>query len=352
MHKLIFRAFPNHFEYNSIYAHFPFVVPSENKVILEALDTAEQYSWAKPARKIDPVVLKSHKTTTQVLSNNKDFYVPWGQTISYLVTPPKREPAYARQFCLSGDGPPAHASRDHVKKCLYAPSNWNAEIAHFYQQTTTNFLHHEERRVLLPGGQQYEADIVRDVINPLNTRFIAAFFGMPIKTAETPHGIFTEFELYNLLTAMFASVFFDSDPANSFKLKTTARKLALQLEKILVLETEANSKAGWVSDVAARIGFGGSPQKDGSVTDEHGREWPNLPSYGKHLVSRMMEKGKTIEECVAGTVVPMSAAGATILSGLLSQCLDYFLGDGSKHLPELYRLAHEDSEEADELLTH
>lgn len=40
------------------------------------------------------------------------------------------------------------------------------------------------------------------------------------------------------------------------------------------------------------------------------------------------------------------------MSGLLSQCLDYFLGTGSEHLPELHRLARLDTKEADEALMH
>ncbi len=44
MHKLIFRAFPFHFVNNSIMAHFPFVVPAENKIIHDALGTSELYS--------------------------------------------------------------------------------------------------------------------------------------------------------------------------------------------------------------------------------------------------------------------------------------------------------------------
>lgn len=40
------------------------------------------------------------------------------------------------------------------------------------------------------------------------------------------------------------------------------------------------------------------------------------------------------------------------MSGLLSQCLDYFLGTGSQHMAELYRLAHEDTPEADEIFMH
>ncbi len=51
MYKLIFRAFPNHFAPNSIYAHFPFVTPSENKAILDVLGTGGMYSWEQPARR-------------------------------------------------------------------------------------------------------------------------------------------------------------------------------------------------------------------------------------------------------------------------------------------------------------
>ncbi|KAI0112924.1 linoleate diol synthase precursor [Daldinia grandis] len=355
MHKLIFRAFPFHFARNSIHAHFPFVVPKENKVIQEALGTSELYSWEKPTRELDPVVIKSHKAVSQVLGNNKDFYVPWGQGISYLVSPPGK--TFGRDFCLAGDGTSNQHSRDHVARCLYQPKEWEAEIKHFFDQTTKNLLK-KAGRVLpyspttAPGSaKEFEVDVVRDIIIPLNTRFVAEFFGLPIKTAETsPHGIYTEHELYGLLSAMFSAVFFDSDPANSFKLRTLSRELALGLERLVRLEAEADAKTGWVAGVAARLGFisAGRDKSDAGGADD----WPGLPHYGRELLSRMMEKGKTVEECVAGTVMPISAAGATIMSGLLSQCLDYFLGTGSQHLPCLYRLAHEETPEADDKLMH
>lgn len=356
MHKLIFRAFPFHFASNSIHAHLPFIVPEENKVIHDTLGTSELYSWEKPARKIDPVVVKSHKAISQVLGNNKDFYVPWGESISYLVSPPGK--SFAKEFCLSGDGSANHESRSHVNRCLYQPKEWEAEIKQFFDLTTKNLLRKAGR--VLPRGplagadteREYEVDIVRDVIIPLNTRFVAEFFGLPIKTAETsPHGIYTEHELYGLLTAIFATVFFDSDPANSFKLRTLSHELALGLEQLVRLEVEANAKAGWVSSVASRLGFGGKNKSDAGSKDGE-QDWPSLPHYGKELLSRMMEKGKTIEECVAGTVIPISAAGTTIMSGLLSQCLDYFLGTGEEHLDELHRLAQENTAEADEKLMH
>ncbi|KAI1803769.1 linoleate diol synthase precursor [Daldinia bambusicola] len=376
MHKLIFRAFPFHFARNSIHAHFPFVVPEENKAIHDALGTSGLYSWEKPARQMDPVVIKSHKAVSQILNNSKDFHVPWGEAISYLVSPQGK--TFAKDFCLAGDGASNRQNRDHVAKCLYQPKEWEAEIKNFFDRTATNLVKKAGRALppspatrttttttkKKPGKvaetaaeREFEVDIVRDVVVPLNTRFVAALFGLPIKTAETaPHGVYAEQELYGLLSAMFAAVFFDSDPANSFKLRTLSRELALGLEQLVRLEAEADAKTGWVAGVAARLGFGSSAAgkggSNGSTSSSGEDEWPGLPHYGRELLARMMEKGKRVEECVAGTVMPICAAGATIMSGLLSQCLDYFLGTGSEHLPELHRLAREDTPEADDKLLH
>lgn len=276
--------------------------------------------WEKPTRQMDPVILKSHEAVSQVLANSQDFHVPWGESISYLVSSAGK--TFGKDFCLAGDGPANHQSRIHVERCLYQPTQWEAEIRRFFELTTTNLL--KKAGVALPPspglpGEEFEVDIIRDVIVPLNTRFVAEFFGLPIKTAETaPHGIYTEHELYGILTGMFSAVFFDSDPANSFKLRTRSRELALGLEQLVRLEAGA-ARTGWVANVAARLGIktagannhsknskvGGVIGTKGGKGAEKKEEWPSLPDYGRQLLLRMMEKGKTVEECVAGTVMPI-----------------------------------------------
>ena len=66
LYKLILRAFPNHFKGNSVYAHFPFVIPEENLVILKELGRADKYSWAKPKRIPDLIVVKSYAAAKKV----------------------------------------------------------------------------------------------------------------------------------------------------------------------------------------------------------------------------------------------------------------------------------------------
>ncbi|KAK8041021.1 hypothetical protein PG994_014028 [Apiospora phragmitis] len=45
MHKLVMRAFPKHFATNSVYAHFPFLIPEGNRTILARLGSDAYYSF-------------------------------------------------------------------------------------------------------------------------------------------------------------------------------------------------------------------------------------------------------------------------------------------------------------------
>lgn len=40
------------------------------------------------------------------------------------------------------------------------------------------------------------------------------------------------------------------------------------------------------------------------------------------------------------------------MSGMLSQCMDYFLGKGCPHVPEIQRLIRENTANSDEILLH
>jgi hypothetical protein len=243
-----------------------------------------------------------------------------------------------------------------VDKCLYQPEGWQDEIREFLRHTSANLLKKACQRLPQnpsdPSAKVFEVDIIRDVIIPLHTRFIAELFALPIKTTETsPRGIYTEKDLYGLLTAMFAAVFFNGDPVYAFKLRTLARESALDLEKLVRLEAEVAARACWLTRAISRLRLWRTNR--GAVDKEQkSTEWPSLPSYGRQLLSRMMQRGKTVEECVACTVMSISTVGTTMMSVFLSQCLDYFLGSGNAHLPELYRLAHAGTVDADAKLLH
>lgn len=59
----------------------------------------------------------------------------------------------------------------------------------------------KEKSVEHAGSQLRTVDIVKDVINLLPVYFIASeLAGLPIKNAETPHGVFKEKGLYEMFS--------------------------------------------------------------------------------------------------------------------------------------------------------
>ncbi|TDZ48293.1 Linoleate diol synthase [Colletotrichum trifolii] len=328
-YKLVYRAFPNTFQNNSIYAHFPLTVPLENKKILESIDRAYLYTWDEPKTKSQLIPILSHKAVSDVLYNQQDFKVIWGEAINHLVAQPGKN--YAKDFCLAGDGKANLMNRTSVRKALiHGP--WETEVWKWYSHTTPKLM--EQNSFPIPNGRR-EIDVIRDVINLTNTRFNAALFCLPIKNEDSPWGVYTDQELYMVLATLFQCVFLDADIANSFKLRTIARELGQDLGKIVGLVAQTISKAGLITDIVAKI-------REGEAS---------LPTFGNHLIERLLADGNDVDEVVWGTIMPVVTANVTNQSQVMALCLDYYLGDeGNSHLPELYRLAHEDTPEADELL--
>ncbi|KAM7213273.1 hem peroxidase [Rhypophila decipiens] len=342
--KLIFRAFPSHFAQNSIYAHFPLVTPAENKKIHDSLGSSHKYSWDPPKRKPELVLIRSHAAAKTILSNPKDFRAIWDESILHATQPAGGD--ISKMFCLAGDKDINKNNRAQITKALYSPPNWAEEVRTFCETQTTQLLN----KYTIPfmsahagASLIHEVDIVRDVISLATTHAMAAMFSLPIKTPSTPHGIYTEHELYAVLGAIFMSIFFDGDVANSFKLRETAQKLAQQLGGLITL----NAKAGVLSDIAKTIS--GAVHFNGGEAERE----PTMPSFGNDLIGRIVRHagGGSVEKAVWGSILMTACAGTANQTQVLAQCLDYYLGDeGKEHLPEMIRLAGLKTKEADDML--
>ncbi len=314
------------FKGNSIYAHFPFVIPSENKVIQQKLGTADKYDWSKPKRVPDLIVLDTYKAAVKILDDKVTFKVTWGEAIAYMVQHPKAN--YGVDYCLAGDGPKNEESRKLVMKGLY-PKDWHAEVKKFYEDMTAKLIKEYSYKI----GNANQVDIVRDVAALVNTHFSASLFSLPLKTEENPHGIYTEQELYQVLSVLFMAIFYDIDPSKSFLLRNAAKMLTAQLGDLIMFNVEAVSKTGVIADFIAKL---------------HTKT--ELSEYGIHMIQRLLESGLSIKDVVWTQLVPTAASMVANQAQLFAQTLDYYLGDGSKHLKELNRLSKLDTPEADELI--
>jgi len=156
--------------------------------------------------------------------------------------------------------------------------------------------------------------------------------------------MYTEQELFNLLVALFASVFFDADIANSFKLRETAKEHIAQLGKLILASLKSSSLAGVVKKIGDTI--------HGHQTSSDAEAEPLLKSFGAAMVARVVhETGGDPEEAVLGSLLMLVAGGVAIQTQVLSQAIDFYLDKKREvELKEIRRLAEVEGKEADEML--
>ncbi|KAK3985352.1 heme peroxidase [Cladorrhinum sp. PSN332] len=339
LHTLVFRAFPSHFRQNSVYAHFPFVIPSENKKIHDLLGISSKYSWDKPSRLLSapPTTIRSYAGAKSILSNPESFRVIWGDAITHATASPAGG-EYSKSYCLSGDAAENSLSWAQIKSALCSPgtNNWKEELSKLCKSKTGELLSKYESVLLMSssgGGIVHEVDAVRDIFSVATTNIMSSLFALPLKTETTnhPRGRYTEQEMFHLLVILFSSVFFDgADVAKSFGLREKAEELAKELGEAMVLSYKNAGKKA---------------HGRGKGDDEM------LPNFGIKLVERFVQlAGGDVEKAVWGSMLMTLAAAVANQTQLLAHCLDYYLGDGREYLDTLKRLAREDTKEADEVL--
>lgn len=148
-YKLFIRAFPDHFKQNSVYAHYPMVIPSENHRILTSLKRADLFTWERPAYSPVHVGVDSDGGSSQV---NK----AWRDGVSSLLD--------KGTIRLT---PKADASSANGEKAGVQNSSNDAlsEVTRvFYRQTMERLL--KENSYTLGGNRM--VDIVREVGNVAN----------------------------------------------------------------------------------------------------------------------------------------------------------------------------------------
>ena len=326
-YKLVLRAFPNHFRGDSVYAHFPMVIPSENQKILNSLGKGQIYSYSAPSYTPLPVMINSHAANRSILADQEAFKVIWGKKIEFLVQ--RDGHPYGRDFMLSGDSLPNAASRKMVGAALYR-NQWESSVQKFYEEITIQLLQRSSYKVA--GVNQ--VDICRDVANLAQVHFCANVFSLPLKTESNPQGVFTEVELYQVMALIFACIFYDVDVSKSLQLGQASRGVAQQLGELVMANVEVIDKAGFIAGIVSRI-----------------HRHDVLSAYGVHMIQRLLDSGLPAKDVVWTQIMPSAIAMVANQAQLFIQCLDFYLEkENAVHLAEIQRLSKERTPESDELL--
>lgn len=117
-------------------------------------------------------------------------------------------------------------------------------------------------------------------------------FSLPLKTDESPHGVFSEHELYMVIAVIFIGIFSDLDPAISFPLRHAARAVSQQLGKLVEANVHSVSRTGMVAGVVDRFRENKNPLSD----------------YGVHMIRRLLESGLGVSETTWSQVLPTAVA--------------------------------------------
>ncbi|KAI1821489.1 linoleate diol synthase [Xylaria intraflava] len=319
-YKLFIRAFPNHFKRNSVYAHYPMCVPGETKVILTNLGRVQNFNFDRPSFAEKTATISTYGGAKYMLENPEKYKVNWNESLAELMGPdfngiatsPESAFHFGKQNCMHDQ--------------LYR-GDWTRHLKTFYSQTTDKFI--KERTYQLAGMNFI--DLVKDIGHTVPVHFAARTFGLPLKTKENPKGVYTEQELYTLLALIFVCIFFDVDPVKSFPLRYAARTMTGQLGHFL--EAHVKSVNGF--------GLFTSKHKNG-----------DLAAYGADLIKGLSNEGMSNRDIAWSELLPAAGAVMPNISHVFSQSVDYYLTpDGSKHIPELHRIANlPSSEENDSLL--
>ncbi|KAF8249495.1 heme peroxidase [Wilcoxina mikolae CBS 423.85] len=327
-YKLILKAFPNHFKYNSIYALYPLTIPSENKKIYTALGLGDQFDYERPKFIRPRIPITSYAATKKILCDADNFKVTWGVGFDYIME---------AQFMLSGDGAPYSNMKKFVGDRFYGQGDspridWKAQIRDFYRDLTTKLI--RKKAYQITGANCYQVDAVRDIGNIAQTIFAATIFNLPLKSEDNPKGIYTEQEMYMVLCAMFIAIFFDIDSSKSFPLRHAAYTATRQLGALVEAQVKAVKSWGWLQGVWDPLNI-------------RGRNKSPLVDYGYHMVNRLLESGESPADVTWKYIVPTAGASAPNQGQIFAQVLDFYLQpENARHLAEIQRLATENTDEA------
>ncbi|CAG8536028.1 18355_t:CDS:2 [Acaulospora morrowiae] len=323
MHKIILRNIQGCYKSNSIYAMFPFLTPSKTKANLQRRGELDQFDFSTPAihedqkQKFHRVL--SHSGCRDVLSKKDAFNVTYRKDMELVMG--------GVGFFLGRDDTSVHdQDRSHMEKAFYSNdrSKFIADFKQFFIKTTQNLI---EKKKKTFDGKTYQINVVRDVCNLVPVYFAREYFGIPVKTQDSPCGVYSEQDAYDQFTIIFMFLFVNLDPANSYKLSRDAKQVFCQMHKVMqeILESSVNEDA---EDSECKP----SPQ-------------------AKKLMQILMDQYKKNADLATWNLLGTISGGVTPMAQAASQIVDFYLRPENKsHLEEIRRLADKNDKESENLI--
>ncbi|KIX02119.1 uncharacterized protein Z518_08058 [Rhinocladiella mackenziei CBS 650.93] len=296
-YKLVLNAFPNSYRPNSIYAHYPLVIPEENKVILTGLKKADRYNFDKPMDLPAPAIFKSVEACRAVANDTSAFHSTW-------------EPlAFSSGYGLqkSREQAPILAQK------LMEHEGLQSAAATFYKDTIASLVKSESYQV---GGTR-QVDVIRDVFNVAHARFVANVFFLPLGSNGKGRNKYDEFDIITLLSAVYACTSPEQSSAHRFVIMKKKQRGIRQLAEHVQEDV----------DGLIRGNFG-----------LHSHSTVQLRSYATQAIQAVSKSGLSPTEIVWSQILPLAARIFVTQSRASAEGIDYLFGGGQAKFQDLQEL--------------
>jgi hypothetical protein len=312
LYKLILTAFPNHFEHNSVYAHFPFITPGEETNIQRSKGLEDNYSWKKPCKAPKPLVITSYWTASDLIADTRRFQPSSTCLLS-------RNGVKGKLPGLESNNPPATIENS-TPLIRYDNLPSLPKTSQYIEYTAGSLIAQNSIQIL----KERQVDI-QSVTNMALTHFVSDLFGIP-------QALYDIRELHRIL--MMASLRSPRDTPEMCQ-AGTAQSMLQQVAETLVRRVKGISK----------------PKLAPPRARKRGPEDPfEIRSYGEQLIQTSLAQGLSEQDIVWTQILPTAADLVTDLSTSFALALEYYMGDGVEYAADLFRAALLETPEGDDLL--
>ncbi|EJD08383.1 heme peroxidase [Fomitiporia mediterranea MF3/22] len=291
--RLLYRTLPEYYPARSTYARFPFMVPSEMRGYLFKLvnSPVRNYEFAPPKPPAPVVVLRDYKNVKVVLARPDEYKSDAKQKIVELTSDTTLD---------------IHL----VNKTL----NFFIERRNYpsiFEHIAGKLI--EEKSISCPGSRNVKyIDVVRDVINLVPVYFVATeLMGLPIKTDDTPRGLFRDTEFAAMFMDVCNFVFINTDGYMDWVLRERSTRSTRKVTENLSEHLKRLSQRSIVGKLAD------------SVLQWYTGEDNFSDTFLAKVLSSTMHDRRTLVNSLFGALIP----SISLFSKSISHILDFFLQD-------------------------
>ncbi|KAI0046507.1 linoleate diol synthase [Auriscalpium vulgare] len=302
--RLLLRGLPGEFTENSTYTWFPLQTPDAMKGFLGKLGVADKYDFVRPADPVARVDATQYRDVEQILKSTQ-FTAPYGKRAEKVIK--------GEGFFLAATDP-ARGERDQreVLRTLTSAPGATDRIAQYFYQKTRDLL--ATKSYTLSDKNVKSVDIAKDVLRYLPLHWAATeLAGISLKTDKNSPGTYTERQLYDMLTDIFAYLFLDVEASKVMVLEAKVAGHVKELQRVI--------KSNLVSNAGGRLSISGLVGSFQSLFST-----PKKKTGRVQFANELFERGATADE-VTNSILALLVGTTVEFSQNLLNIVNFYVDE-------------------------